>query len=516
MARENPQKPQQPQKQAERPQAQAARGKRRRRPRGVPKALAFTLIALALIVGGGLGFLLGGGNDNTSSIEYETQIANANQRIAELEEAMIEAGLDPSADVLDGLNPLDPEVAAALSGNDEPVNNNNALVASADSFSQPESTKAPTVVAEFDGVQIMSDEVLDAYNATINSQLLMGQDVSSYADSIMEETLSNIIADRITDQQPQELGLTTLTEEDSAAIEAKAQADFEGQLEFYLTDEEDAASDEARQSAIERMAADGVTLDSLREEYTKNWWEDKLFTYVTSDVTVSEERLQQTYDLYLADQQTLYEASLEQYEMARRYGDEVVVYNPAGYRTFKQVLIAFEQADSQRVSEILSLLASLDETADAQQIAELNGELDTLYAKLEPTANEVLDLVAQGAEFDTLISQYGQDPNQDLDGVQRDGYYVCAESTSYDSAVTQAVMALENPGEVTTQAVRTSEGLHILYYASNVPAGEVPLDEVRDALEADVLVSMQYEAYDEQLTQWVEDTDIVYHREALQ
>ena len=101
----------------ERPRSQEQeQEQRRRRPRGVPKALAFTLIALALIVGGGLGFLLGGGNDNTSSIEYETQIANANQRIEELEGMLMENGIDPNADVFDGAQSLDPSVVSALDG----------------------------------------------------------------------------------------------------------------------------------------------------------------------------------------------------------------------------------------------------------------------------------------------------------------------------------------------------------------------------------------------------------------
>ena len=45
------------------------------------------------------------------------------------------------------------------------------------------------MVAEFGDVQVMSDEVLDAYNAEVNRQLLNGQDVSASADSLLEATL---------------------------------------------------------------------------------------------------------------------------------------------------------------------------------------------------------------------------------------------------------------------------------------------------------------------------------------
>ena len=75
-----------------------------------------------------------------------------------------------------------------------------------------------------------------------------------------------------------------------------------------------------------------------------------------------------------------------------------------------------------RVEEILAELESPD--VDAQRAEELNGELDTLYAKLEPTAEEVLDRVAEGVDFDSLIAEYGDDPEYELESVQRDGYYL--------------------------------------------------------------------------------------------
>ena len=77
-------------------------------------------------------------------------------------------------------------------------------------------------------------------------------------------------------------------------------------------------------------------------------------------------------------------------------------------------------------------------------------------------------------------------------------------------------MALEGVGSVTMQPVRTAAGLHILLYSAEVPAGPVPLEEVRAALEAEMLETLQYDAYQRQIDQWVEEANVVYHREALQ
>ena len=490
--------------------------KRRRRHRGVPKGLTIALIAIALVVGGSLGYLVGHQGDGDLVAEREVQLASADQRIMELENMLTSMGVDPNADVFDGaVSPLDEETTQALSGEDEPVNNNDVLVAGND-METPAATAAPAVVAEFDGVEIMSDEVLAAYNESVNRQLLMGQDVSAQADTLLEEALNAVIAEHIEYQKAEELGLTELSAEDEQAIDEQAQQAFEEQLTFYVFNDGSLTDDEAREAAIERMAEDGTTLESLRAQIEENWWEDKLREYVTQDVTVSDEALQERYDTLLSEQEALYTTNPEQFEYAHRFDDSVVVYNPAGYRAFKQVLIAFDDADAARAQELLAELNGLDETQDAERIAEINGELDVLYAALEPTADEVLDRVAQGEDSDTLVSEYSQDPNLDTGSVREDGYYVCATSTSYDPAIVEAALALTNVGSVSTEPVRTSAGLHILYYSAEVPAGAVPLDEVRDALEADVLETLQYDAYEQQLAQWIEETEVVYHREALQ
>ena len=286
-------------------------------------------------------------------------------------------------------------------------------------------------------------------------------------------------------------------------------------MAFYTRNNGTMTAEEARADAIESMASDGITEETIRAEIEAEWWEEKLRDYATQNITVSDEQIQQTYEDDLAEQRAAYDANPGQYEYARLYGETVVVYNPAGYRTFKQVLIPFDVTSSMRVNEIIFTLDSLDETEDAEQIATLNAELDTLYADLEATAAYVLNRVAEGADFDSLIAEYSQDPQYELASVQSDGYYISEASTTYDAAIKAAAMALENPGDV-SEPVRTSEGVHILYFNAEVPAGDIPLDDVRDALEAEALESQRYDAYEAQLAQWVEEANVTYHREVLE
>ena len=103
MGKERPRPQEDAQQRKQGPKAQETRRRRKKRARGVPQALAIALIVVALVVGGGLGYLLGArpaGDDVVA--ERDEQIANANQRIQELEAMLVENGIDPNADVFSG------------------------------------------------------------------------------------------------------------------------------------------------------------------------------------------------------------------------------------------------------------------------------------------------------------------------------------------------------------------------------------------------------------------------------
>ena len=493
----------------QKPQTSAHR--RRRRRRGVPQTLAIALVILALAVGGGLGYLLGHRPAGDSLVaERDVQLASANQRIQELEGMLTDAGIDPNADVFDGAQPLDPDVVSALDGGDQPANANDALLDGSDSFDTPAATVAPVVVAEFGDVQVMSDEVLDVYNTSLNQQLFSGQDVGAYAETLLDEALSQVVEEKVKLAKAEELGLATPSAEDEAAIDANAQERYEQTLAFYVQNDGTMTADEAREDAVTRMEADGITLESFRDEAEGELLEEKLRDYAAQGVTVTDGALQEVYDRYLSEQQPIYDANPGQYEYDLRYGETTVVYNPAGYRTFKQVLIPFDAGDAMRVEEINLELGSLDAGTDAQRIEELNGELNTLYAKLEPTAEEALDRVAEGASIDSLIAEYGDASSEG------EVFYISDASTTYETALKEAVMALAEPGDISQVPVRTAAGLCIFYYNADVPAGPVPLEDVREALEGEALQSLRDDAYNAQLAQWVEEANVTYHREALE
>ena len=498
--------------------------RRKRRRRGVPKALVIFLIVLALAVGGVAGFFIGKGRGN-SAPDLTEELARANQRITDLETVLELADIDPNADFFDDLNPLMDELpnspeTDALSGELSGVAGNNVLVSEGDVGSLEGSIPAtePTVVAEFEGGQVLSDEVLEQYNARVNEYMLRGQNVEDYAATLLEDVLTSVVREKLIYAKAEELGLTTITEEDEQAIEQEAQQQFEDQIDFFrdFAAQDGMTEEEVREATVAYLAEqNNITLDTIREQVRESWWQKKLEDSIASDITLTEEELQQVYDQVVADQQALYAENAADYEFARRYGEEIIAYNPEGYRTFKHILLAFSAEDAAQAGQLTSQIEALDPETEADEIETLNNELDALYASLQAEADEIMDRIQDGADFDQLIEEYGDDPEMDLEPTKTTGYYVCETSTTYSPSIVQACMALENVGEI-SEPVRSVTGLHIIRYQSDVTPGAVPLDEIRDALTADALEIKRYDAYEQQLAKWEEEAHIVYHKEALQ
>lgn len=158
------------------------------------------------------------------------------------------------------------------------------------------------------------------------------------------------------------------------------------------------------------------------------------------------------------------------------------------------------QADiDAKVAEIEQLEQAQAE-AEAACLASVSGVTDEIYAQLEA-----------GESFDDVMAAYGEDPGMQSEPSMTTGYYVSAESTTWDANFTAGAMALKNVGDYSATPVISTSGVHIIYYYEDVPAGAVPLDEVRDALYDQTLETMREEHYTEQLAAWVEALNPVYH-----
>ena len=151
----------------------------------------------------------------------------------------------------------------------------------------------------------------------------------------------------------------------------------------------------------------------------------------------------------------------------------------------------------------------------AKQLAQAKAELsfyqeqlaqakENGWNHLSAQADEILEKLNAGADFDALIDEYNQDSGMAADATARKngGYAVCEGYTSFDSDFLAAALALEKVGDVSGK-VNTQFGTHILQYTSDVTEGAVELDTVRDVLQSELLSTKQNEVYDAQEKTWV-------------
>lgn len=170
-----------------------------------------------------------------------------------------------------------------------------------------------------------------------------------------------------------------------------------------------------------------------------------------------------------------------------------------------------EATDAPRTAE--EIQADIDaKVAEIEQLEQAQAEAEAAcLASVSDVTDEIYAQLGAGESFDDVMAAYGEDPGMQSEPSMTTGYYVSAESTTWDANFTAGAMALENVGDYSATPVISTSGVHIIYYYEDVPAGAVPLDEVRDALYDQTLETMREEHYTEQLAAWVEALNPVYH-----
>ncbi len=404
-----------------------------------------------------------------------------------------------------------------------------------------------------DGIVWLKD-VEEQYAALEAQYANYGISLASYGmeDSLKQDVVRAAAQNSVLLAKAAELGLDQFSEEATADLEASAQELIDGYVDYYLSyyyPDAEEITDDMRFQAESYWADNGVNYESTLENLKESAIYDAIYDYVTKDVAVNDEDIQAAYKTLIEDNKTSY-VNDSSYNTDRN-GGATIAWNPEGYRAVKHVLIMFDDEQSQLYSDLQSQLTSLEEekkaienpvesteapaeenaetveeatveptaTPEPRSVEEIdadieacNAELDALYAELQPTADEVIAAFNEGTSFDELIEKYNEDPGMQNEPTASIGYAVSATSTTWDPAFTEGAMSIANKGEI-SGAVRGANGLHIIYYMDDIPAGEVSLDEIREGVEANALASKIQTTYDDQVNAWMEEANVQYYFE---
>lgn len=387
----------------------------------------------------------------------------------------------------------------------------------------------PVIVSAGDVSYRLSEvqATLDAYLQEYRAQAgyIEPEEAQLMADSVLES-----FADRaVLENKCRVLGLDTLTAQEEATLRAEADilyAQLVDEAAAQIAGAYQTTVDAARATAAATLAMQGYTSESLYHQIRMQWQDQRLLAHVAGDIdSVPEEAILEAYQVYYVEPcKQAYAHDIPAYEGNTVINGDPSYYIPEGYRLIKQIKLPFSEDIGARMAEAIralnaayanagdaedrlsKVLAANGDATEAQaaydQLALVFYEKENTYNALKRSAMvesqlllaEIEVAIEAGADFDSLIAQYSTGDTQTVP--------VHASSILYADEFTEAAMALQAAGDASAPFA-TGEGIHILYYDSDLAGGEVPLsDALHEEIEELLIVQARYEVLETLLPEW--------------
>jgi len=371
-------------------------------------------------------------------------------------------------------------------------------------FAAPALAQGSAVVAEIGGVQITRAELDAAYEASYGDyaegDAQMEFDLRhELVCRMLEETAEKLMQEKLGFDSPSQQEIDEATEQAEAAYDVVV-ASFAAMLDDGSMQQ---------QELYELTEAYLASIDMSREDYVQQAISalsaQKLRAWALEDVAVDEEQLLSAYESMLKDEQAFYSAFPDNFLSCANFGIPYL-YAPEGVRVVRRIVVLF---DEDQRTEYAFL-------ADAQaQGVDVSADLDSLYAQLDSRLTEIFHQLESGKAFADVALEYSDEwLSAETDGMNGD-LYVCQGTQLYEAEFTEAAMALEAPGAV-SGPVRMSDGVHILFYAADLPAGAVDFEAVRDYVEESAVYQAETDAYAKAIDSWLEEFDAQIYLEELE
>lgn len=261
------------------------------------------------------------------------------------------------------------------------------------------------------------------------------QNISDAKDAV----INSLVEDAVKNIKVKELGLDTLTDEETATLKENTDEAWESNRTSVKNNyfaETELTGDELEKAIDAKCEELGVSRQTVEDSQRTTLTQDKLRQYVIKDVTVSEEELQTAYDAKVEEAKTSYASDLSAYGTAVN-ADNTVYYRPAGYRMVKQILVKFLAEDQTVIDGINSAISTRTSNISTLTTNLTNlgvTDVDALVAQVtvsleQPAATEGLSTPTDLATVTDVTAAFGEDTTEDVADVAKQLASAKAEKT---------------------------------------------------------------------------------------
>ena len=361
---------------------------------------------------------------------------------------------------------------------------------------------AAQVVATVNGENITKKQVYDYLGMTFDTAL--GSETSQ-VKAQKENALETLIYQKVVVLTAKEKGMYNFTADEQKTIDDYISSYTKGIYEASLANWQDKAKTDstidpakkAQEDVDNALSSLGLTSEALRKNEESSVAFTKLQKSVTDSITVSDSDVENAYNDLVNTQTTSYTTDPSQLISDDLNGSTIVYYPSDGFIRVKHILIKLDDTTADEISTLRK-----DGKTD-----EANAKRDEALKAIADKANAALTKAKAASgkldELDKLTTDPGEDPGMKD---RKLGYPTHKDYTGYAEEFQNAAMKLTEIG-VPTDLVASDFGYHIIWLTEKCPNGKVPLADVKDAYKETVLTSKKNSAWNDAVTQYVEDYD---------
>ena len=363
-----------------------------------------------------------------------------------------------------------------------------------------------------------------------------------------EQTLERYADAAVIQLKLREKGKNDFTSEEEETLKSAARNQYEQIWQGIWQRAQESSEEFTEEQVTEFMEDAGYTISAIYEEMKAYERRCRAVELFCPGLILTQEMVDEYYaENFLNPDRELYENDLDRYEEEIIAQKNESFYTPEGYRAIKQILLAYpdeveralknERARfniaGNKMGEALETLAAAAAAAEswedlAEAKAAYNAAAEEMQAAAEdyaqkrnrmtapliqPTVDAIMEEYHAGIDIDTMIKRYSSDTNEQ--NTTGGGYPFHPDSKNWTAEFSTAASALKKPGDL-SQPVYSNLGIHILYYASDIPGGDHVLTESeREVLNASA--KEYYEGLELQklIEEWKPSYEIELHPELM-